>query len=247
MNQPSSTLPETGAPVAETVAETANVPVQGPSAVVRLLRVLKREPVLFITLAYIFVSFLGLWSSYWFYRRFDLPILEYMQSSDFFVAGLRRPEFVLVLGYVLVVMWFSTWPLRWNEKNPERAQKYRDERWWGKWLFPHRNSWQNLWGLSSETLMVLGFLFMLVWMLFNLTSSRAERVYRGAAGDKVRVTLASNDVLPGDVRLLGTNSAYVFLWSPEARKNQVVPVESILRIEFLKSPPKPGKSVVPAR
>jgi len=222
-------------PVAEpeSMAGFGRVRLQAPSLVMRLLGVLQREPVLFISLSYLFVSALGLWSSYWFYRQFDLPILEYMQSSDFFVAGLRRPEFVLTLLYVLVMVWLSTWPLRWNERNPERAQQLRERRWWGKWLLPHRKSWQYLWGARSETFVLVGFLLMAGLLLSDLNSDRAAQVYQGVQGDKVRVTLADSRVLPGDSRLLGTSSAFVFLWWPSDRKNEVIPIESVLRIEFI--------------
>ena len=57
--------------------------------VVTVWRRLRREPSLMVTVAYLFVSFIGLWSNYWFYRGFGLPVLEYMQASDYLVAGLR--------------------------------------------------------------------------------------------------------------------------------------------------------------
>jgi hypothetical protein len=152
----------------------------------------------------------------------------------------------LALLYVLVVVWLSTWPLRWNERNPERAQRFRDERWWGKWLFPHRESWQNLWGARSESLLLFGFLIMAMLMLSDLNARRASRVYSGSEGDQVRVTLANDLVLPGDSRLLGTSSAYVFLWWPESRKNEVIPIESVLRIEFAKPQGEQSKSAAAA-
>ena len=53
------------------------------SVVIRALRILKREPILFVTLGYLLVSFIGIWANYWFYSRFGLPILDYMQGSDY--------------------------------------------------------------------------------------------------------------------------------------------------------------------
>ena len=74
-----------------------------PSLVGRLLGLLTREPVLFVSLAYILVSFMGIWSSYWFYRTLGLPILDYLQGSDLFIAGLRRPDYVLLVALSLAV------------------------------------------------------------------------------------------------------------------------------------------------
>ena len=61
----------------------------------RLLRVLRREPVLFVTLSYVLVSFLGLWSSDWFSRGLGLPILQYLQGGDLFIVGPRHPDYLL--------------------------------------------------------------------------------------------------------------------------------------------------------
>ena len=75
------------------------------SLAVRAWRRLRREPSLMFTTAYVFVSFIGLWANYWFYRAFELPILEYMHGSDYLVAGLRDPAYgVILLAAVAVVL-----------------------------------------------------------------------------------------------------------------------------------------------
>ena len=89
------------------------------------------NPILFVTLGYIALSFVGLWASYWFYAGFGLPILEYLQASDFLVAGLRDPIYFVVLAGAAAFAWLVNWPERWRIRNPEKSELLRG-RWWGR-------------------------------------------------------------------------------------------------------------------
>ncbi|MET0655906.1 MAG: hypothetical protein ABWX88_09380 [Pseudoxanthomonas sp.] len=240
-------VPQNNPGDATTDAGESVVTAQPPSIVVRLLEVLKREPVLFITLAYLFVSFLGLWSSYWFYRYFDVPILQYMQSSDFFVAGLRRPQFILLLGIALFWLWLSAWPLRWVERNGARAEDYKRKYWWGKYLFPDPRSWQGLWGVRSETMFVVAFLGLALYVVYTFSIVPAKDILRDK--DKshlIRMTLSAPGAASSEASLLGTTSAFVFLWRADKQRAEIVPIESIEKIESVDPPraltkiPKPS-------
>lgn len=204
----------------------------GDSVVRRAWAVFRGEPMLLVTFGYLFVSMVGLWESYWFYRRFDLPILEYMQSSDYFVAGLRRPEYGLALAWVLLASMASLWSDRWSRRNPERAE-LRRRKWWGRFLFPRRSDWWAYGRLHPETATVLVSVGMIAWVLFMLTESRAVDIQRGE-GHPVRVTLAGLGApMTNDLRLMGTSSAFVFLWDLAERRVEVLPIEGIGRIEAL--------------
>ena len=228
-NEPVSSPPDAGAP---------NAPAQGPSVVVRLLDVLKREPVLFLSLAYLFVSFLGLWSSFWFYRRFDVPILDYMQSSDFFVAGLRRPQFALLLAVTLLWLWLSAWPMRWVERNRVLAEEYKRRYWWGRYVFPDPQGWQSLGGIRSDTMLVLAFLGLALYVVYTFSLISARDILRDRnRTHRVGVTLSMEGAAPVEASLLGTTSAFVFLWRGDTRRAQIVPIESIASIESI-DPPK---------
>lgn len=226
-------------PDASAAAQTA-VSSQSPSIVARLFGVLKREPVLFITVAYLFVSLLGLWSSFWFYRRFEVPILEYMQSSDFFVAGLRRPQFALLLGAALFWLWLSAWPMRWVERNRDLAKEYRRKYWWGKHLFYDPQSWQGLWGIRSDTLLVISFLGLGLFTIYNFSLASARDILSGKdKGHRVWVTLAMEGAPTAEASLLGTTSAFVFLWRVDTRRAEIVPIESIAKMESINPPKAP--------
>jgi hypothetical protein len=218
-------------------APTAVAP--GTSLVMRGLRVLKREPILFVTLGYIALSFIGLWASYWFYAGFGLPILEYLQASDFLVAGLRDPIYFVVLAGAAGFAWLVNWPERWRIRNPEKSELLRG-RWWGRVAMPRR----SFFGMSAETGLAFAIFWCAIWLLFWFVIDKSESV-RAGGGHVVGITLAGQPApLPGSPRLLGTSSAFVFLYWPEGERAEALPIESIARIESLRRPtpsaPKPA-------
>ena len=220
-----------------------------PSLVGRLLGLLTREPVLFVSLAYILVSFMGIWSSYWFYRTLGLPILDYLQGSDLFIAGLRRPDYVLLVALSLAVPWVSAAPMRLAERDPARAERLRRSRWWGPLVFPDQRGWMGLWGMRSETMLAFGALILLLCYLYLWNTKMAERVADGVpSGQQVRLTLAGSDAaLPGRASLLGTTSMFVLVWWPDTSRVEALPTANIARIESVASPRMAQRPPPPAQ
>ena len=204
------------------------LPAADDSIVRRLWNVFRREPMLLVTSSYLFVSVIGLLDSYLFYRRFDLPILEYMQTGDFFVAGLRRPAYLLVLAWTLLVGFLALWPERIRQRDPERAARI-ERRWWGRLLVPRRSDWWAYMGLHPETMATLSGLLVMLLVLSMQSDLRADAIRQGA-GNAVDVGMNGAGALAGDWRLLGTSSAFVFLWSPDEKRSEIVPIESIATI-----------------
>lgn len=203
-----------------------------PSLVARTLRVLKREPILFVTLTYVLVSFIGIWANYWFYRRFDLPILEYMQGSDYLVAGLREPAYLWMFAAALLFAWLVTWPERWRRLHPERAEALR-RHWWGRVFLPGKSLWWTWGSMAPETGLVFGTFWVMIWLLYALVLGKADAIH-GGEGQPLRLTLAgATQPLAGEARLLGTSAAFVFLYWPDSKRAEALPIESIARIESL--------------
>lgn len=233
--------------VADMTGRAMGSPAPGDESVVRRVgRLFGREPMVLLTCAYVFVSIVGLWDSYWFYRRFDVPILEYMQSSDYFVAGLRRPIYALALAALLAIGALELWIDRWRMRNPDRAEHLRQKKWWGRMMLPKRYDPIGYGGMHPETATAVTVLVSIVLMLFVATSLRANRIELGG-GHGVSVTLiGSPSPLPGSLRLLGTSSAFVFLWNPEEKRPEVVPIDSVHRIRpSQRAYAKPAGSDVP--
>lgn len=223
---------------------TTAAPAVVASWVLRMFAVMKREPVLFVTLGYLFISFVGMWANYWFYSRFDLQVLEYMQASDFLVAGLRDPRYVLVLAGMLAVSWLVTWPQFLKQRDPQRAARLR-RKWGIGWLFSESRlmRWP---GMSQETGLVFGFVWGGIWLLWAYVVDKANDI-RDGGGHVVAVTMADQRPLAGDIRLLGTSSAFVFLWWPGEKRAEALPIESIARIAALADKPLPRSKAVPAK
>lgn len=238
MNDTADSSPSIAPPAAITDAtesHAASSPFPGPpSLVLRALGVLRREPILFVTLTYVLISFIGIWANYWFYRRFDLPILEYMQGSDYLVAGLREPAYLGVFVAALVIAWLVTWPERWRRQHPERADALA-RRWWGRIVLPGKSAWWGWWGMAPETGLVFGTFWGMIWLLYALVLGKANAIHRGE-GQPLRLTLAgATQPLVGDARLLGTSSAFVFLYWPAGQRAEALPIEAVARIESVRA------------
>lgn len=222
-------------------AQPSHVP---GSWVMRVVGVMQREPVLFVTVAYLFVSFIGLWANYWFYRRFGLPIIEFMQGGDLLVSGLREPAYALVLAAAALFTWLMLWPERWRRRHPARAAELQ-RRWWGKLVFPGKHPLWSWWGMAPETGLVFGVVWLTMWCVMAYVTHKAQDV-RNGGGQPVRITLAGAPAaLPGDARLLGTTSGYVFVWWPDAKRAEALVVENVGRIETLRKPARPAPPTRP--
>ena len=218
----------------------------------RLWAVMHREPALMVTTAYLFVSFIGLWANYWFFRRFDLPILEYMQGGDYLVAGLRDPIYAYAVIGITLASLLIVWVEKWRVRHSERVRRL-SRSWWGRVLFGQGHE-PSAWylGMSRETgLLVMSFVTAML-IVFSYVDARAQAIHAGG-GHVVRVSLAGEAAaLPGQARLLGTNSSFVFLWWPQQRKVEALPTANVSRIESVPPPAvvkpvaKPASTKAPA-
>ncbi|RDZ27805.1 hypothetical protein [Lysobacter silvisoli] len=206
------------------------------SLALRAWRRLVREPSLGLSAAYVLVSMIGLWANYWFYRQFDLPVLEYMQAGDYLVAGLRDPSYALVLALSVLMSWLVSWPEIYRARHPQRAAAYQ-RRWWGRLVFPSSDWFRwTLLRLKPETGIALVVFMGMAMTTCSYVISKARLIRDQGSGSVVQVTLAGESApLPGTARLLGTSSAYVFLWWPDARRAEAVPIESLGRLQALPS------------
>lgn len=206
------------------------------SVVVRAWRRLRQEPSLMFTVAYVAASCIGLWANYWFYRRFDLPILEYMHASDYLVAGLRDPAYALVMLGAVAIVFVVSWPDSWRRNHPERVARMQAH-WWGRLVFPRSKwfRWRGV-GLVPETGIVLAALWGTAWATVGYVQQKAEHIQKGS-GQPVQVTMAG-EAAPraGEARLLGTGGAFVFIWWLDEQRAEAIPVESIGRLRFERGP-----------
>ena len=213
----------------------------------------RREPALGITVAYLFVAMAGIFYVDRFYQRFNIPVLSLSQISDFLTAGVQRPvALLLVLSTLLVIAVFDWFNVRSRRRyrrafarlteveNPSWSQRLRI-----RWL-----TWQLFRGHWYMHLAYAGVLFCYSWVFVSLyADAQVRRIQQGQA-QEVRVWMSDGQVLAassGDAwRYLGAVSNYVFVYDGASRRAQILPVQSVGRIEPV-SPAKAPKTplVVP--
>lgn len=208
------------------------------SLVLRAVRRMQREPTLLFTTAYLLVSALGLWCSYWFYRGFNLSILDYLQPSDFLVAGVRDPVYIALLALGVVMVMVVTWPETLRLRNPETVARLSGRsRFWrmllGRSVF---NSW-DVTRMRPLTAMTLAVALYLAATAANYVAKRGKDIRDHRAGEAVTVQLLGDAAaLPGQARLLGSSSAFVFLWWPAQRRAEAVPIAAVRRLQAVPMP-----------
>lgn len=231
--EPSNASPAVPLAVTAGSASEPAAPEQTP-VVIRAWRRMRHEPSLLFTVAYLFVSCIGLWANYWFYDGFGLPILEYMQASDYLVAGLRDPAYALVLLITFVLIALVSAPDLYRRHHPARVEVWRGK-WWGRVLFPTSNwlRWKGF-GMTPETGVALAVGWGMLWATLAYVQEKGEYIRDGRSGNPVRVTMAGDSVpLPHTARLLGSSGTFVFLWWPHTRMAEAVPIESIATLQSL--------------
>ncbi|MBC7805492.1 MAG: hypothetical protein H7145_05010 [Akkermansiaceae bacterium] len=85
------------------VAHDPNAPISAADLVrpaqSALLELLRREPALGFTLAYLFLAAVGITYDFWFFLFFGVNVLNYADFSDFLLAAVREP---LVMAFTVL-------------------------------------------------------------------------------------------------------------------------------------------------
>lgn len=209
------------------------------SVVMELWRLLRQEPALIVSAGYVLLSLLGLWSSYFFYLRFQLSILDYLQISDFLVAGLRDPAYAGILGGGMLLAILVTWPDTLRRRNPDKVEALRARHW--AWRVVFSRSWLTSWDISGLRPLTGVSVAVVCYMALGAaiySLNKAENIRDAGQGTRVVVHLAGDGApLPGDARLLGSSSAFVFLWWPQQHRAEAVPISAIKRMQSVVVPP----------
>jgi hypothetical protein len=208
-----------------------------------ILRTLRREPALAVSLTYLLVAMAGIFYDFSFYQRFDIPVLTLSQIGDFLVAGIQQP-----MALVLVI---STFPLCWLfDRINMRGRRRRAAEILRLRAQPSLSQWQrgrlslNEWMNGRRWYTQMMYVVVVVaygWTFVGLYANhRADAVKCGEAGE-VRVWMngASEPLAPAGSRnwtYLGAIASYVFVYDRDGGKAAIFPVSGIARIEPLPLP-----------
>jgi hypothetical protein len=191
-----------------------------------------REPTMLLTATYLATSAIGLWASYCFYKPFGIAVLDYMQPADFLVAALHDPMYFLVVFAGAFLSWIGSRIDAFRETRPERVAVIRDNTWWGLIVFPRWRDKLSDRGFTAEYVFAAMLLGIAAWLIHGYTHVQSQRVL---SGQGVRITLTYNGrdkPEPKQPILLGTNTAWVFVYWPDEHTSEALPQQAVARIDY---------------
>lgn len=208
-----------------------------------LIRLLRREPALAISLGYLFVVGAGIFYNFSFYRKFDIPVLALSQIGDFLVAGIQQPIAIVLVLSTLPLCWlFDRWSAKYRRRNlaeRERLQSLSSLSLWQRGRLKLAD-----WTLGQPHQELIAYLLIVPlygWaFVAQYAQYRADAIRRGEA-DAVRVWLADAGADPDQGRSftwLGATGSYVFVYDAQTKRALILPVENVARIEPVPRPPR---------
>ena len=192
-----------------------------------------REPTMLLTATYIATSAIGLWASYCYYKPFGIAILDYMQPADFLVAALHDPMYFLVVIVGAFFSWLGSRIDVFRERKPHRVEALREKTWWWTIVFPRWRDKLSDRGFTAEYVFAAFLLGFAAWLINGYTGMQSQRVLAGQ-GTRIVLTYNNHDT-PETAQpiLLGTTTAWVFVYWPDAHASEAVPQGQVARIGYL--------------
>jgi len=201
-----------------------------------ILRLLRREPAIAITVAYLLVALAGIAYDERYYGKFGIPVLTLAQIGDFLVAGIQRPVALLLLASTLPMCWIVD-RVNTRSRRKHAAVLARLQ------ALPERGPWQKIrmsflaWRLREIWYTQLFYVLWVVVYGSMFVSFYAEFQARGVKrGEAMQVRVHLGGEADGEVSrqtwsYLGAVSSYVFLYDPQSKRSLILPVDGIASIE----------------
>lgn len=181
-------------------------------------RLTREHPALVLSAAYLSATGLGMLSSWTFYDRFGLNVFHYAQLSDFILSAVRNPLAALAILLAVPAVWMIMRTDQW-------MTRFR----WYKYVSgpaPLRRLSRTR-GALLIYLSLYGYVFSLVYSGWMVTRVRAGEVTSVEAQLQQGTYLGRDATVPFRTGLLGTTTAYVFLYDNDSGTVTVVPVENL--------------------
>ncbi len=178
----------------------------------RLATVFREHPALLVSAFYVAASFVGMFYSWAFLRRFGINVFNYAQISDFLLASLKEPFTWALVGLSVILVLL-------DNRSSRRVER-RNPRKWIAWYGSPRYRFINNFAAVAMVLL----------FIFTFANRQASDTLLGE-GKLVDVEFAEN----GDAQttiLLGTTGQFIFLYDAPIERVQIHPLESIHSISF---------------
>jgi len=192
-----------------------------------------REPTMLLTATYIATSAIGLWASYCFYKPFGIAVLDYMQPADFLVAALHDPMYFLVVLAGAFLSWLGSRIDVFREGQPQRVAEIRERTWWGKLVFPPWRDKLSDRGFTAEYVFAAFLLGFAALLINYYTAGQSQRALQGH-GTRITITYNNHDKPEAKQPiLLGTTTAWIFIYWPDEHAAEALPQKSVARIGYV--------------
>jgi hypothetical protein len=239
-------------------ARTAGESEQPVSALFELLphvlRLLRREPALVFSLTYLLVAMAGIFYDVAFYRQFDIPVLTLSQFSDFLVAGIQEPIAIVLVLSTFPLCWLfdriNIWGRRRRAAEGARLKAAPSLNWWQRRRLAFIVAMNERRGYMRLVYVLV--IVAYAWTFVSAYANHRAEAVKNGEGPGVRVWLSGGGELGMTPQAhfgwiyLGGISQYVFVYDRATKRAEIVPVNSIARIEPIPGPPsKSGVVVAP--
>lgn len=219
-----------------------------------------QHPALMLTLAYVYVSAIGVAYTSALFSTFGINILDFAETTDFLLAALRQPV-ALVLSAVLAAVWVGylllvyailglperahAWVTRSVSTLPGRLPRFVIG--FGHWRYTVGRFYPMFFALAVA-------LALLAWCrgsldsLSRLADREAGRITSGESALLV-VELISSDaedpsaIIEENVSLIGSSGSFAFFYDHNQQCIQIIPTANILRVYTV--PPEPVATPTP--
>lgn len=207
-------------------------PYQRESMILELLQLFKEHPGFLVSLAYLLLTMDGVFYGWAFYDRFDVPILQIADFSDFLISGIREPvSLVLLLGGIGVGVGFDALirftydvQMRWREEPPS---------------FKRSTLLMVCYTPRSRLAVALSILVAFIlytWMFVTIYAGWKSEQIRAGYGNEVYMYTGSTVGKPTPVLLIGSTLNYIITFENTKGQASIVPIENIERILPLPQP-----------
>ncbi len=174
---------------------------------------------LFLTVAYLLISLLGLSFEWTLFGQFGVNFFYFAEVTDFLMGAFREPVTFLLSATALLVGWLT---YLWNRA--ERASLEKKPR--GGWFLERCRRYANSrFNRLAPALFFVGYSIMFIWLH---AEHRAEDL-RGGEVDRVTGRMADGSE-PRSLQLLGASSRFVFFYKSFSDETIIVPLESSVSI-----------------
>jgi hypothetical protein len=175
----------------------------------------REHPTLVLTLFYLGLTFVGLIHDLWFYRYFNINILDFSESSDFLLAGIRNPAAVILSMLPIAILVLI---------GRLRETAIRKSKWYDNYQKKYLNTRWNSVGMRT---FIYGWFVIVYAILFTqfYSAREASRIKKGIGR---RITYIRNDGIRTDEQpiLLGTTTKFLFFYHPSTKTTEIVPIDA---------------------